>query len=330
MVENRKKRDLESKPRREGTVIRQHLGHHIVAADDGQVVDCALSSLLRKQLEYPEAAPGSRRQRVQAVRRVRVNDPVAIGDRVAFEDGGENTGMIREILPRRNKISRRAAGGANKEQLLAANIDQVMPVFSAAQPDPEWHLLDRMLAIAEWQQLPPVICFNKVDLTTEAAEVMRPYETIGYPVIYTSIVSGLGKEAFRAQLKDRVTLFMGPSGVGKSSLLNWLQPGLNLRTGEISEASGEGRHTTTHTELVTLDGGGMVGDIPGVREFYLWDIAPEDVPHLFRELHPFLNQCRFRDCAHLREPGCAVKAAVDAGNISPVRYESYVRLRENP
>ena len=330
MVKNRVKRDLESKPRREGIVIRQHLGHHIVAADDGKVVDCALSSLLRKQLEYPEADPGSRRQRVQAVRRVRVTDPVAIGDRVAFEDGGENTGMIREILPRRNKISRRAAGGANKEQLLAANIDQVMPVFSAAQPDPEWHLLDRMLAIAEWQQLPPVICFNKVDLAPDANEMMRPYEAIGYPVIYTSIVSGMGKDAFRAQLTDRVTLFMGSSGVGKSSLLNWLQPGLNLRTGEISEASGEGRHTTTHTELVTLDGGGMVGDIPGVREFYLWDITPEDVPHLFREFRPYLTQCRFRDCAHVREPGCAVKAAVEAGDISPLRYDSFVRLRENP
>jgi len=321
-----------SKPANEGIVTRQYLGHYFVQTED-RLVDCALSSRLRKQLQYPEAAPGSRRQRVQSVRRVRVIDPVAIGDRVIFDPGGDNnTGMIREVCARRNKISRRASGGSRKEQLIAANIDQVVPIFSAAEPKPGWHLLDRMLAIAEWQNIPPAICFNKQDLTdeTRAHQTMQPYEAIGYPVVYTSIISNTGKEAFRDLLTGRVTLFMGPSGVGKSSLLNWLQPGLQLRTGQISEASGEGKHTTSHTELVALDGGGLVGDIPGVREFYLFGITPEDIPELFREFRPHITECRFRDCTHIHEPDCAVKTALDAGKITPQRYQSYLRLREKP
>ena len=320
-----------SKPANEGIVTRQHLAHYFVQTED-RLILCALSSRLRKQLDYPEAATGSRRHRVQSVRRIRVIDPVAIGDRVIFDHGGDNTGMIREVCPRRNKISRRASGGSGKEQLIAANIDQVVPVFSANEPKPDWHLLDRMLAIAEWQDIPPAICFNKQDLTDEtwAHQAMQPYETIGYPIIYTSIISNTGKEAFRNLLTGRVTLFMGPSGVGKSSLLNWLQPGLQLRTGQISEASGEGKHTTTHTELVALDGGGLVGDIPGVREFYLFDITPEDIPQLFREFHPHLTECRFRDCSHIHEPDCAVKTALDAGKITLQRYQSYLKLREKP
>jgi ribosome biogenesis GTPase len=320
-----------AKSQREGTITRQHLAHYFVATETDLII-CALSSKLRKNLQYPEADAGSRRQRVQSVRRVSVIDPVTIGDRVIFDNDAENKGLIREVLPRRNKISRRAAGGAQKEQLLAANIDQVIPVFSAAQPEPEWEMLDRMLAIAEWQNVPPVICLNKVDLISlsSAQKIMAPYEAIGYPVIYTSTVSDIGKEDFQTRLKDQTTLFMGPSGVGKSSLLNWLQPGLNLRIGEVNEATGEGRHTTTHTQLFTLEQGGLVGDIPGVREFYLWNITPDDIPHLFREFHPHLNQCRFRNCSHVHEPGCAVKQAVETGQIAPHRFASYLALRNNP
>ena len=314
-----------------GTVIRHHLGHYAVQTED-RVVACALSSRLRKQLEYPEAAPGSRRQRVQSVRRVRVIDPVAVGDRVIFGEGADNTGMIREVCPRRNKVSRRASGGSQKEQLLAANIDQIVPILSAREPDPDWHLLDRMLGIAEWQRVPATVCLNKLDLADEpwAHRVMQPYEAMGYPVVYTSIVSGVGKDAFYDLLCGRTTLFMGPSGVGKSSLLNYLQPGLHLRTGPISKATGEGTHTTTHTELVALDNGGFVGDMPGVREFYLYDIPAGDIPLLFRDFHPHLADCRFRDCNHIHEPNCAVKAALHAGNIAPQRYASYLKLRERP
>ncbi|MBT5832315.1 MAG: ribosome small subunit-dependent GTPase A, partial [Candidatus Latescibacteria bacterium] len=255
-----------TKSQLEGTVIRQHLAHYIVATNNG-VITCAVSSRLRKQLEYPQADAGSRRQRVQNVRKVKVVDPVAIGDRVTVDVGDDHHGMISEVLPRQNKISRRASGGSKKEQVIATNIDQVMPVFAIAKPDPDWALLNRMLAIAEWQEITPIICFNKMDLVPEhnAEEQIQIYDKIGYQIVYTSTISNLGKEEFQNILINHTTLFMGSSGVGKTSLLNWLQPGLQLRTGEISEATGEGRHTTTHTELVTLNSGGFVGDIPGVR-----------------------------------------------------------------
>ena len=315
----------------EGTVIRQHLGHYIVATGT-DVIDCAISSRLRKQLQYPEASPGSRRRKVQAVRRIRVVDPVAIGDRVRFGRAEGDTGLIRQVLPRRNKISRRTSGTSNREQVLAANIDQALPVFSADEPLPDWDILDRMLAIAEWQEVPVTICFNKMDLECRQRdrETIDTYEQIGYPVVYTSVVSGLGREAFRELLSDCTSLFLGPSGAGKSSLLNWLQPGLHLRTGEISHVTGEGRHTTTHLELVELRDGGFVGDIPGVKEFRLWGITSEDVPELFREFQGRLGQCRFRDCSHVHEPGCAIKDALDSGDIHPRRYASYLRLRQSP
>lgn len=315
----------------EGTVIRQHLAHYIVSTSTG-IVTCALSSRLRKQLDYPQAAPGSRRQRVQKVRKVQVKDPVAIGDRVVLDQGDDDTGMIREVLPRTNKISRRASGGSKKEQLIAANIDQVMPIFTMAQPTPEWFLLDRMLAIAEWEEITPIICINKMDLVDEdyAEKQMAVYGDIGYTIVYTSTVTNLGQEAFRDLLQNHTTLFMGASGVGKTSLLNWMQPNLKLRTGEISTATGEGRHTTTHTELISLDNGGFVGDIPGVREFNLFGITPEDTPFLFREFQPYLGSCRFRNCTHVQEPNCAIKEAVEQGDIVAQRYENYLSIREAP
>jgi len=318
-------------PAGEGTVIRQHLGHYIVATG-ATVIDCAVSSRLRKQLQYPEASPGSRRRKVQAVRRIRVVDPVAIGDRVQYERAEGGTGLIREVLPRRNKISRRTSGTSNREQVIAANIDQVLPVFSVDEPSPDWDILDRMLAIAEWQEVPATICLNKMDLECRERDrgAIAVYEEIGYPVVYTSVVSGQGKEAFRELLANCTSLFLGPSGAGKSSLLNWLQPGLKLKTAEISHVTGEGRHTTTHLELVELLGGGFVGDIPGVKEFRLWGIAAEDVPELFREFQGRLGQCRFRDCSHVHEPGCAIKDALDSGDIHPRRYASYLRLRQSP
>lgn len=315
----------------EGTVIRQHLGHYVVA-NDGVLYLCALSTRLRKTLHYPEASPGSRRRRVQRVRRLRVTDPVAIGDHVDFDVGDGETGMIRKIHERRNKISRRASGSSPREQSLAANIDRVVPIFSLNDPPPDFNLLDRMLAIAEWEDLEAVICINKTDLATTDAieEAVENYIKIGYSVIRTSTVDDAGREDIHAVLDQGTSLFMGPSGVGKSSLLNWLQPGLKLRTGEVSELTREGRHTTTHLELVTLGTGGLVGDIPGVKEFRLWNIQPEDVPSLYREFVPYLNTCRFRDCAHILEPDCAIKAAVDDGAIFQRRYASYLRLREAP
>ena len=314
---------------REGTVIRQNLGHYFVSANS-KVIDCALSTLLRKQLQYPEASPGSRRRRVESVRSVRVVDPVAVGDRVHFEEGEGGTGMIHEVLPRRNKISRRASGTSRKEQILAANVDQLIPVFSADDPPADLDLLDRMLGIAEWQSVPAVVCFNKIDLAETAKETMAMYEQVGYRVVYTSVISDQGKEPFQDLLKDRISLLMGPSGTGKSSLLNWIQPGLGLRTAEISKTTREGRHTTTHTELFEVTENGFAGDLPGAREFSLWDIQQEDVPLLFQEFGPLLGQCRFRDCSHVHEPECAIKKGVEEGQISRRRYSSYLRMRSKP
>lgn len=319
------------KQKNEGTIIRQFLGHYYVS-QESRVVDCALSSRLRKKLEYPEASAGSRRRRVQSVHRIRAIDPVAIGDQVIFNEGDGETGMIKEVLPRRNKISRRASGTSGKEQILAANVDQALPIFSVAKPTPDFYLLDRMLAIAEWQEIPSIICMNKIDLKAKPTvkEAMDRYARIGYRSVFTSVVSNLGKKSLQNLLKGRVSLFLGPSGTGKSSLLNWLQPKVNLRIGEISQISGEGKHTTTHTELIELECGGLVGDIPGVREFHLWNIKPEDTPLLFREFRRFLGKCRFRDCIHVHEPDCAIQEAVKLGEIDPFRYSSYLRLHKNP
>lgn len=318
-----------AKPQIEGTVIQKHLAHYIVATSD-HVMTCSLSSRLRKQLEYPQSTGSARRKSVQKVRKARVLDPVAIGDKVRIDDGSNNTGMIREILPRKNKISRSASGGSKREQLIAANIDQVMPIVALAHPEPEWELLDRMLAIALWQEIPPIICFNKMDLVPEAyaKSQTETYEKIGYQVIFTSTVTDLGKTEFHHILKDRTTLLMGTSGVGKTSLLNWIQPGLQLRTGAVSEATGEGKHTTTHTELISLESGGFVGDIPGVREFNLFGIEANDTPYLFKEFLPHLGHCRFRNCSHMNEPNCAIKEALAEGDIAPQRYQSYLAIRE--
>ena len=314
---------------KQGTVIRQHLAHYIVSTGETETT-CAMSSRLRKNLHYPEASSGSRRKRVESVKRVRVTDAVAIGDRVIFDPGEGGGGMITEVLPRKNLISRASSGSSRIQQVLGANIDQTIPVFSADEPSPDWELLDRMLAISVWQEIPAVICMNKMDLTAgdELKERLKVYENIGYKVVCTSIVTDQGKAEFNELLKNRTSLFMGPSGVGKSSLLNWQQPGLQIRTGEVSPITGEGRHTTTHTELVELEGGGFVGDLPGVREFNLWGMEAEDIPGLFIEFLDLEGQCKFRNCSHIHEPACIVREAVENGQVDPERYQSYIQLRQ--
>jgi len=311
-----------------GTVIRQYLGHYYVSAE-GAEYECGISTRLRKVFEYPESESG--RRRVTRVRKTSAVDPVAIGDRVRMEPSPDGKGFITEVLPRDNMISRRASGKSGREQVLAANIGQVIAVYAVADPDPDWTLLDRMMAITEWQEVPAAICFNKCDLNLddEVRDVIDEFKRIGYPTVCTSTVDDQGRDAFGDLLKGKISLFMGPSGVGKSSLVNWIQPGLTLRTGEVS-ATGEGKHVTTHTELFPLSFGGWVGDIPGVREFHLRDVEPIDIPFLFREFRQVLGQCRFRNCAHVNEPGCAIKEAVEEGLISQRRYDSFVKLRGDP
>jgi ribosome biogenesis GTPase len=255
---------------------------------------------------------------------------LAVGDDVVLERDERNADwVITEILERRSKLARRAPGGARGERVIAANIDQVVVVFAAANPEPHPRMLDRFLVIAEGNDLRARIIINKIDLVDVAStrERFADYTRAGYPLHFTSVKRGDGLEEVRETLADRVSVLSGPSGVGKSSLMNTLFPGLNLRVGEISESVNKGRHTTVGAMLHPLPGGGAVVDTPGLREVGMWGLDPDALDVCFPELRPYLNQCRFRDCTHAVEPGCAVRAALDAGEVSHARWESYLKLR---
>lgn len=314
-----------------GVVFKKELGAYYLQVDD-QIVSCTLSSKLRKRLVYPTADRSSLGHRsVQEVKDIRELDPVAVGDVVRFEDAGNGRGMITEVLPRRNKFVRPAAGSKEQAQVIAANLDQVVMIFAAAQPHPTWHLLDRYLIVAEAEGLRPLICITKADLmeTDTLLADVDVYRRLGYPVVITSARQGVGMDDLRAALQGKLSVFVGKSGVGKTSLLNVLQPGLGLRVNEISESTGKGRHTTTHLEIFDLDHDGRVVDTPGVKEFGLWGLDEYDVEldFLFPEMRPFLGQCQFgNSCVHLSEPGCAVKAALSTGAITEGRYRSYTLI----
>ena len=259
------------------------------------------------------------------------DNPPAVGDFVRLEErAGAYT--IAEVLPRRSELSRRAAGTEGtraRKQVLIANVDQALVVLSAAQPDPVPAMLDRFLVVIEANRLEGLVVVNKMDLAKRAdVEVMfAPYLKIGYALRLTSVYTGEGLGELRAALSGKSSVLVGPSGAGKSSLLNALYPGLDLRVGRVSEAYGKGRHTTVGGQLISLPGGASVADTAGLREVGLWVMPPNELPDCFPEFRPCMDNCRFNDCAHLSEPGCAVLAAVDKGGIHPARHESYVKLR---
>ena len=312
-----------------GTVYKKSLGHYWVSVD-GTTVLCSLSSRLRKVLIYPIADANSSHPRVQNVEDIKVADPVAIGDIVSFVDVGDGTGMIVEVLERISALVRRAAGPKPLEQVIVANPDQVVCVVAAAKPAPSWELLDRYLVAAEASGLKALVCITKADLLDAHAldaDIAR-YEEIGYPVILSSSNTGLGIDRVTAALRGKVSVLAGKSGVGKTSLLNAVQPGLGLRVNAVGDKTGKGKHTTTHLEMFALDIGGSVVDTPGMREFGLWNVRDRELDALFPEMRPYMGACRFgADCAHDREPGCAVKEAVAAGEIAERRRLSYVKLR---
>ncbi len=280
---------------------------------------------------------------------------VAVGDRVWVSPIGEKGGLIEHIDERQSVLSRQdPSAPVASELVILANPDQVLVVFSAAQPEPHLRMVDRFLVVAEANELPAVLCVNKVDLTgLEAARALfGEYERIGYPVIYASAEDGLGLDELRQLLDGRITVFTGPSGVGKSSLLNALHPSLALRTGELRDFMGKGKHTTRASHLLALpplaaaappsahadpntdadadaDADApetYVADTPGIRELGLYDMDPANLQFAFVEMKPYLNECRYPACTHDHEPDCAVRAAVEAGAISVPRYESYLRL----
>lgn len=256
---------------------------------------------------------------------------VAVGDYVWIVPVGKDRGQIERVEERESVLSRQHPGVAvPAEDVILANPDQVLIVFAITDPVPHLRMLDRFLVIAEANELPAIICVNKLDLasTEEAEELFGLYREIGYPVIYASTVTGEGIEALKEQLSDRVTVVSGPSGVGKSSLLNAIQPGLNIQIGEISEVLSKGRHTTRAAQLYALPFGTdtFVADTPGIRELGLYEIDEQSLSFYFREFVPFIHDCHYPNCTHDHEPECAVRRAVETGQITQARYESYLRL----
>jgi ribosome biogenesis GTPase len=298
-----------------GTVLRARSGFYTVLTESG-TYECQLRGRLKRERQSEDL--------------VVAGDEVTItADGVSY-DGAQ--AVIEAVAPRRSRFSRRQPGsrGAWKEDLLVANLDQLLVVFACADPAPHVRMLDRFLVVAEHNGVPAIVVANKIDLCGPAAaeETFRAYERIGYPVLYASARTGEGVDDIRARLGGRISLLAGPSGVGKSSLLNAVQPGLHLDTGAVSETIHKGRHTTTVAELLPVDGpmGGHVVDSPGLREIGLWQIPADELAWCYPELRPYLGACRFADCRHGPEPGCAVTSAVAGGDVSPARLDSYQRL----
>ena len=251
---------------------------------------------------------------------------VAVGDRVMIRPEGAAEGFIERVEPRRAVISRTSRG---RQHILVANIDQMLIVSSAAEPYLKPNLIDRLLVTAEKGRIRPVICINKVDLMDPAdlQPLVGVYGQLGYAVHLLSAAEGWGIDGLRRVLASAASVVVGQSGVGKSSLLNAIEPNLALRVGEVSEGTQKGKHTTTSAKLEPLVSGGFVIDTPGIRQFQLWDVTAEEVAGFFRELRPYVSRCRFPDCTHTHEAECAVKDAVADGRIDVRRYESYCQMR---
>ena len=255
-------------------------------------------------------------------------DIAAIGDRVRITVSTDGSGAIEEVEQRKQAIVRldpRPQG--EYQQVLLANADQAVFVFACAQPNPKLRMLDRFLVIAEKQNIPAVIVANKTDLVKNAKEIFGLYEPLGYRLIYTSTKTGTAIDELHTVLKNKISALAGPSGVGKSSLLNEIQPGLGLAVNEISMAMDKGKHTTVTRQMFPLVGGGYVADTPGWKSLALWDTEPEEIEAYFPELRELVQNCQFSDCTHTHEPNCAVLAAVKEGRVHPERFESFLRLR---
>ena len=285
-------------------------GVYTVALDDGAIVEAFLRGRLKLER--------------------RTGDQVVIGDRVRVEEAGEDAYVVEEILPRETAIIRSRFGGRSTK-VLVANADQLLAVFAASRPKPRLDLIDRLLVVAEYGGVTPVVVLNKMDLAGAgevAATLERVYEPLGYLVLRVSAETGEGLDGLAAQVCHGIAALAGPSGVGKSSLVNALEPAHALRTGELSRKRGTGRHTTVSSRLIQLRCGGLVADTPGFSDIGVWGVRQVDLDKCFPELRSLLGGCRFRECSHLHEPDCAVLEAVAAGDVDAGRFESYKVLFE--
>jgi ribosome biogenesis GTPase len=263
---------------------------------------------------------------------LKLTNPVTVGDRVCFvQEHGQETAMITEIEPRRNYIARQSPSRKHALHLLASNVDQAIVIVTIREPNVKIGFIDRFLLMTEPSDIPTIIVFNKIDVCDEydleyLNEIKAVYEKIGYETLCVSAIESIGLQQFIDILKDKTTLIAGHSGVGKSTLVNAIQPQLDIRTTEISDHNGKGQHTTTFSEIHPLSFGGYIIDTPGIKELAFIEITPEIVAHNFREIFAASAKCKYDDCKHLNEPFCAVKSAVHEGEISETRYSSYINI----
>ncbi len=329
----------------DGIVIRAQTGMYYVQ-HNSRVIECTLRGKVKREFQ---AEHGGKMRNI-------FSDPVAVGDNVTITVAESEKGAIESVMPRKSKLSRLAAGSYLKlkakqtriprrlkassmasgpthlEQVIVANPDMMFVILSTRMPKFNFHLLDRFLVVAEAGELEAAICINKIDLlNSEELDELRQqtqiYEDIGYKVLFTSAVEKEGLEEIVNLMKGKLTALAGPSGAGKSTLLNSIQPQLHLRTGEVSSKTSKGRHITTNVELHQLDFGGYVVDTPGIRELGFWDVWKDEVHLFFPEISPHVIGCRFSNCSHVNEQGCAVKKAIEEGKIAKSRYDSYLKLR---
>lgn len=298
-----------------GLVIKNTGSWYSVKTDDGKTIECKIKGNFR-------------------LRGIRSTNPVAVGDRVSITLNNEGTAFITDIEDRKNYIIRKSPNLSKQSHIIASNVDQAFLVVTVNYPQTSTTFIDRFLASAEAYRVPVVLIFNKTDLLLpeelEYQEMMiRLYETVGYECKAISAMDNSVPETLKPLLENKITLFSGNSGVGKSTLLNHLIPGLSLRTAEISEAHNTGMHTTTFSEMLPLPYGGWAIDTPGIKGFGTFDMEPEEICGYFKEIFKFSKDCRFRNCTHTHEPGCAVRKAVEEHYISESRYNSYLSMLED-
>ena len=298
-----------------GQVVRSTGSWYTVRTDDGREVECKVKGNFR-------------------LRGIRSTNPVAVGDGVSIIEDGSGTAFIREIDERRNYIVRKSQNLSKQSHILAANVDQAVLVVTVNYPQTSTIFIDRFLASAEAYRVPVVLVFNKTDRLSPDERryqqaVCQLYDTIGYACYEISAATGQGVDQLMPLLKDKITLLSGNSGVGKSTLINQILPHANLKTAEISDAHNTGMHTTTFSEMLALPEGGYLIDTPGIKGFGTFDIEPEELTSYFRDIFHFARDCKFSNCTHTHEPGCAVRQALADHYIAESRYQSYLSMLED-